>query len=231
MLVQEWRDVTFLHWAFPPADLRRHVPQGLELDLADGRAWVSLISFSIPSMRPGPLPPVPGLHAGAESHLRTYVVDPTGRRGTWMLGLDVAPAAAAVAGRFPFLLPYWWAGIEVVREPGSVRYAVDRRPPGSSRLRLQVEVGAPRRAGDLDALDRFLTNRWLLFAGIAPVLTGVLTDHPPWKLRAAEVHHLEQTVFTAAGLAGPQAPPLVHSSDGLVARLDRPRLVPSASAT
>lgn len=225
MLVQEWRHCAFLHWSFDPDVLRPHVPPNLELDLHAGLAWASLISFSIPTFRPGSLPPIPGMRSGAESHLRTYVVDRTGRRGIWMLGVDIEPLPAAVAGRIPFLLPYWWASIRVERSPGTARYRSVRRFPGGARVHLELRVGQRRPRRELSDLDNFLTARWVLYAGIDPVLTAIDTEHPRWQFRETAVERLEQTVTRVTGLPDPGASPLVHFSDGVVARLGRPRRV------
>jgi uncharacterized protein YqjF (DUF2071 family) len=225
MLIQEWRDVVFLHWRYPPEAVRPHIPAALELDLLDGDAWVTSATFSIPNMRIGPLPPLPGLHTGAESNLRTYVVDPEGRRGLWMLAMDFTPLAAVLVGRFPFLLPYWWSSIDVERTPEATRYAVLRRAPGQATLDVEVSVGAPRPPDELASSDHFLTARWLLYGGLDGVLFSVLSNHPPWTLRQAELVDLRQTVLQSAGLPDPEGPPLVQFSDGVLAKLDRPRVV------
>lgn len=226
MLVQEWRDCTFLHWRYPPGALRPHVPASLGLDLHDGHAWVTLVAFSVPHMRLGPLPPVPGIRSGVEANLRTYVVDPEGRRGMWMLSMDFAPLAVAAAGRFPMLLPYWWASIDVTRTARSARYVLTRLPPGRAEARIEVSIGRRRSPGELRPRDHFLTARWLLFAGAGGLLMSVLSNHPPWPLREAGLLRLDQTVLRSVGLPDPDGAPLVQFSDGVVARLDRPRLVP-----
>lgn len=226
MLVQRWQDCAFLHWRYPPHIVRPHVPSSLDLDLLEGKAWVSSTTFAVPHMRLGPLPPVPGVRSGAESNLRTYVVDRAGRRGLWMLAMDFTPLPAVVAGRFPFLLPYWWAAIDVDRTSDIVRYSVERRPPGRSEMRLHVSIGDARRPEDLTARDRFLTSRWLLFEGVDPVLLSVVTNHEPWALHDATVVGLQQTVLSNAGLPKPDSPPIVHFSDGVLARIGPPTPVP-----
>jgi uncharacterized protein YqjF (DUF2071 family) len=105
-------------------------------------------------MRPGRLPPIPGRQSGAESHLRTYVVD-VGRRGIWMLSVDIDPLLAAVGGRIPFFLPYWWASIRIDR----ARVRHDTRPPDgssgepASTSRWRSVERQPRR--ELSELDDF----------------------------------------------------------------------------
>src|SRR4051812_1078630 len=224
MLLQSWRDVSFLHWALPPDVVRPHVPRGFELDLAEGSAWVSLISFSMPKLRPGPLPPIPGLSSAIESHLRTYVLGPDGRRGIWMLSLDMSPIAAAVLGRFVFVLPYWPARMEVSRRDDMVRYRTQRRlgPPAMLDLRIELAREAPD--AELTNLDHFLTARWVLYAGAGPVLTAMPTEHPRWRFRGARVGRLRETTTRETGLPAMGEPDLVHFSDGVDARIAWPRI-------
>lgn len=152
MLFQDWRDCSFIHWPYEPDAVIEHVPRGFELETYGGRAWVSLITFRIARMRPGGLPAIPGLSSAVESHLRTYVIGPNGRRGIWMLSLDIAPLAAAVLGR-AFALPYWWSKIHVSRQGAVVRNTVRRRLGGDARLQLGLKLGlaiSHETLGDLD---------------------------------------------------------------------------------
>ena len=43
-LHQNWKKLTFLHWEVNPAELRKHLPAGLELDLFEGKAYDRLYS-------------------------------------------------------------------------------------------------------------------------------------------------------------------------------------------
>jgi uncharacterized protein YqjF (DUF2071 family) len=219
MLLQDWHDCAWVHWRYAPEVLRPHVPAGFRLDLADGAAWVSLVSFRIPAMRAAQLPPVPGLRSGAESHLRTYVVDPEGRRGIWLLSLDIDPLPAALIGR-SFLLPYWPAGISIRRLDNTVSYRVDRQSPGDVTLEMELEIQAEET--DADDLDRFLTSRWVLYSGIGRMAAAIFTEHPPWIFRAVTVHGLQQTMTARLGLPDPGVP-LVHFSPGVAARLSWPQ--------
>ena len=223
MLYQEWRDCSFLHWSFEPLALQPHIPPGFDLDLHEGRSWASLISFRIGYMRAGPLPPVPGLSSALESHLRIYVRGPDGRRGIWMVSLDIDPVAAAMAGRFGFALPYWWADMAVSRTADASRYRVRRRGGRGARLDLHLAIGEPLQASSLSELDHFLTARWVLYGGAGRVRTAILTQHPRWKFRTVEIARLEQNVLRVDGLPVVGAPERVHFSDGVDARLGWPQ--------
>ena len=223
MLLQAWRQCSFLHWPVDPELLRARIPSQFEIETFDDRAWVSIISFQIARMRPGMLPPVPGFRSAAETHIRTYVTGPDGRRGIFFTSLDIDPPQAAFLGRFGFALPYWWSRISVEREGVAYRSRTRRRPPGKGSFELDLLVGEPVPEESLTDRDWFLTARWVLYNGLGPVRGAVYAEHPRWRFREATVTHLEQTLTAADGLPPLDGDPIVHFSDGVDARLSWPR--------
>jgi len=222
MFLQDWSNLAWLHYPYDPDLVRPHIPSQLSLDLANDRAWVSVVTFRIPHMRASVLPPVPGLRAATESHVRTYVVDPAGRRGIWMMSLDIDPLPAAVIGR-AFALPYWWANASVRHTARSASYSVERQLPDGARLSLDLSLRAHVDPPEQSDLDRFLTSRWILYSGVGPVVAAMLTEHPPWQLRRASVKRLEQTYLARLGLPASDEEPLAHFSEGTPAALSWPR--------
>ena len=59
LLSQEWRNLTFMHWEVSVEKLQPHIPDGLEIDLFDGKAYVGTIPFMMKNVRPRLLPAVP----------------------------------------------------------------------------------------------------------------------------------------------------------------------------
>ena len=49
---QRWRSLLFVHWAVPAEVLRPLVAPSLDIDTFEGRAFVGLVAFDIPEMRP-----------------------------------------------------------------------------------------------------------------------------------------------------------------------------------
>ena len=45
VLQMQWRAVSYLHWALPPAVVAAQLPPGLTPDLHAGRAYVGLVPF------------------------------------------------------------------------------------------------------------------------------------------------------------------------------------------
>ena len=46
-LSQEWRNLIFMHWEVEPSNLEPYIPENLELDLFEGKAYVGTIPFQM----------------------------------------------------------------------------------------------------------------------------------------------------------------------------------------
>lgn len=147
-----WSDARFAHWRVDPKLLRPKVPGQLELDLADGSAWISAVALRMHRVR------VAGMPAPEARivNLRTYVVR-DGEAGIWLLEGGCSDGAVARAGR-RFGLPY-----------------------RSEDAGFQAQWGEPGTEA-LDDLDRFLTDRSVLFARRGNRWRRLVATHPPWPL-------------------------------------------------
>jgi uncharacterized protein YqjF (DUF2071 family) len=222
---QSWRDVAFLHWRLDPDALRPHLPPGLEPDLMDGAAWITLTPFRVEGFRVLGSPILPGVSSFEETNLRTYVRHAAGTEGLWFLSLDVSSALTAVFGRLA--APYHLARLSVTVDGGRVRYQCERRLSGPARHDLTVEVLPEPPSDPSDLVDR-LTGRWRAFSGArGRVVATIPVQHEPWPLQAARLVDLDETIVTATGLPAPTGQPLVHFSPGVDARLGAPQPIPS----
>jgi alginate O-acetyltransferase complex protein AlgI len=104
----DWLDVLFLHYAIDPAILQPHVP--FDLDLHDGKAWVSLVAFTQADLRPargGAL--TSWITAPVRTHaflnLRTYV-KAHGHRGIYFLTEWIPNLASFLVGPSLYGLPF-----------------------------------------------------------------------------------------------------------------------------
>jgi uncharacterized protein len=233
---QRWRSLLFVHWEAPPALLRALVPDPLEIDTFEGRAYVGLIPFDMPEVRPlRRLPRVPTAGRFLETNLRTYV-RLRGRPGVWFFSLDAGSLLAVLGARATFGLPYFRADMTMTASGrGDQRHYVSRRTwprpgpaPGNGRpasLDLHYEVGADIGRAAPGTLAHFLVERYTLFA--RHPLLGLLRGevrHQPYPLRAARILRLEQTLTVAAhlpGLGEPSTPPLF--SEGVDVEISPPR--------
>ena len=72
-LIQEWRNLGFLHWEVDPERLAPYIPEGLQLDTFEGKAYVGTIPFMMTNVRPRLTFSVPWISTFPEFNIRTYV--------------------------------------------------------------------------------------------------------------------------------------------------------------
>jgi uncharacterized protein YqjF (DUF2071 family) len=225
LMYQDWRWLTFLHWAYEPAVVRPLVPNPLELDTFDGAAWVGITPFLMEGLRAPGLPALPWLSRAPETNVRTYVRSPDGQRGIFFFSLDHARLPAVLFARAVYRLPYMWGSLDFRRRGSRVTYRGRRRVPGpEATYRIAVRAGAPFEDDELTDRDHFLTARWVLFTFYGSLLARSRVEHPRWPLQRATAVRLEQRLLSAAGLPEPTEEPLVHFSPGVSTRISAPRL-------
>ena len=72
-LSQEWRELTFMHWAVDIDKLRPHIPDGLEIDTFQNKAYVGVVPFIMKNVRPVWFVSTPLISTFPEFNIRTYV--------------------------------------------------------------------------------------------------------------------------------------------------------------
>src|SRR3954453_16381426 len=102
---QTWEHLLFAHWRVDPEELRRLLPEGLELDTHDGEAWLGITPFRLTGLRLRGTLPLPRLSAFHELNVRTYVVA-DGKPGIWFFSLDADHRLAVLGARRLYRLPY-----------------------------------------------------------------------------------------------------------------------------
>lgn len=182
-----WCDLLFAHWAVDASVLRRLIPEGLELDLFDGQAYVGAVPFSMEGVTPRRVPALPALSAFPELNLRTYV-KAGGKPGVWFFSLDAGQKLAVRVARRFFRLPYFDARFEIRNVGGGVEYSAVRTHSGASSAAFVARyhpVGAVYRSA-VGTLDSWLTDRYCLYSadGAGHVYRGEI-DHEPWPLQGA----------------------------------------------
>jgi uncharacterized protein len=212
-----WCDLLFAHWVVDAAAVRRLIPDGLELDLFDGRAYVGAVPFRMEGVTPRGVAALPGLDAFPELNLRTYVSS-GGKPGVWFFSLDAGQKLAVRVARRFFHLPYFDAKFEIAIEDGGVEYSAvrtHRRAPNATFVAKYRPVGAAYRSAK-GSLDAWLTDRYCLYAADAAgrLYRGEI-DHDPWPLQRAEAEVQINSLgdWLAIEMAG--APQTLHFAKSL----------------
>jgi uncharacterized protein YqjF (DUF2071 family) len=207
-MYQKWRDLLFLHWEFPVDVIQRTLPDGLNVDTYDGKAYLGLVPFFMRDIRPRFCPTVPGVSNFLEMNLRTYVYDRTGKPGVWFYSLDADQWLAVRVARTFFNLPYFDAAMSADKDDG-IEYKVIRKGCSaefaSHLFYSEREELPPPQPG---SFEFFLIERYYLFAvNHAGALFSGKVYHTPYPLRAVAAEVLKNGAVALAGFDRPDRPP------------------------
>lgn len=207
---QSWCDLLFAHWPVPAEALRPLVPEPLAIEEREGSAWVGVVPFRMEGVMRRPLPDLPGISAFPEINVRTYV-ELGGKPGVWFLSLDATNPLAVWAARRFFHLPYHRADIEidVGGEGDWTDYRSRRRRAPEAAIACRYRPTSPARLAAPDTLERWLTERYCLYAMTPRGLRRTEVHHVPWPLHDAEVEIEENTMVAPYDLAL-EGEPLCH---------------------
>jgi len=225
-MFQRWHDLLFAHWPIEPGLMRALVPEALELDLFEGRAWIAVVPFRMSAIRLRGFPALPGTSAFEELNVRTYV-QASGRRGVYFFSLDATNRLAVEVARRWFRLPYFHARMRLEHVGDGVRYDSERIHAQAPSAALRMDY-AP--SGDLfrsrsGSLDEFLTERYCLFtADERGVMRGDI-EHERWPLQRATARFEENTLAAASSIELPATEPHLLFARELDVRIWAPRRI------
>ncbi|CAM3132672.1 YqjF family protein [Stackebrandtia soli] len=195
VLAQWWRQVTFVHWAVDPEAAQRLLPSGLRPDMIDGVTYVGLVAFRMDRSRVLGLPPAPYLGGFAETNVRLYTVDESGRRGVLFRSMDATRLVPVLIARTLLGLPYRWSKMRLDDTGDRISYTCR---PGRTGQVSHLEVATGKPIDSPSPLELFLTARW----GMHSRGGYLATEHPTWPLRKATILTCDDHLVEAAGLPG-----------------------------
>ena len=203
-----WHDLLFMHWPLEDAQIRSLIPDGLEIDHFDGKAWIGVVPFRMSGVRPRVLPPFLSA-AFPEINVRTYVRRGN-RTGVWFFSLDADSRRAVWAARRFFHLPYELATMSATCQGGRIDFHC-QRINGRAGISLQYEPLGPPRRSRVGSLEHWLTERYCLFSvgRTGEIFRGDI-HHAPWPLQPARAETLNNTMAAPLDISLPHSNPLLH---------------------
>lgn len=215
IMAQRWQKLLFAHWPLPPAAIEAHLPPGLQLDLFEGKAWVSIVPFQLDYMVRIAHRLLPWKQF-LELNLRTYVRY-RDQPGVYFFCLDATDALSVWGARRFFKLAYYHANASLNADDSEIRYR-SRRKDSGSEAELDISYRPKGKVFHTrpGQLDHWLTSRYRFFSTDARhrIYEGRI-HHAPWQLQSAETEIHHNTMAEAHGLTLPAQPPLLHYSDSL----------------
>jgi uncharacterized protein len=226
-MAQNWHNLLFAHWPVLADKMRRLLPGGLELDVYDGQAWISVVPFTMSGVRLRGTPVLPWLSVFPELNVRTYVTA-GGMPGVWFFSLDAGNPVAVQIARAWFHLPYFHARMKSKTTSEGTIYSAQRLDPRGESERLEAIYSArgPGFETKRGTLEHFLTERYCLYAQKAnhKLLRGEI-HHAPWILQEAHASFLSNTMMQNLGIETPGPPAVLHFSKLQEVLVWRPQVV------
>lgn len=108
---QEWNRALLLHYEVPYALLKKLIPKGLDIDTFNGKAYISIIPFTMERLRPRLLPSLSWISNFQEINVRTYV-EVGNKKGVYFLNIEAGKYLSAILTRKLSKLPYEKANIK-----------------------------------------------------------------------------------------------------------------------
>lgn len=176
---QEWNEAVFLHWQVEMEDLMEFVPKDLEIDLFEGKPWISLVAFNMERIRPRYLPSLSPISNFGEINIRTYVKF-KGKTGVYFLSMEGGKKLSCFVAKTLSELPY--------------RYSKMNRDVGTFKSsntvyndHFEVEFGIKEKLSQKTEIDKWLTERYGLFQDAKNFINEFEIHHIEWPVNNIEI--------------------------------------------
>jgi uncharacterized protein YqjF (DUF2071 family) len=183
-LTAEWRDLIMVNYEVDPALLAARVPAGTELDLHEGRCFVSLVGFMFLNTRVLGIR-IPGHVNFEEVNLRFYVrreAKDEVRRGVCFIKELVPKPFIAWTARRLFGEPYETARMWNFNDAGKASYrCINFKGVNSFKVTRGDKIGIPLPGSH----EEFIIEHYWGYTKRGPNRTDEYkVEHPKWELYA-----------------------------------------------
>tara|TARA_Y100001970_G_C14237319_1_gene862625 strand:+ start:2578 stop:3285 length:708 start_codon:yes stop_codon:yes gene_type:complete len=215
LLLQNWENLSFMHWIVNKDILERHIPEGLKLDLYQNNAFVGVIPFMMKNVRPRWGPSISFISNFPEFNIRTYVKSRK-TKGVFFLTLDAQSMITRIFASNFYHLPYRYSRGYVTGK-GQFYSWKSRRLIGDFGLEGSCEGVSEYSLAKKKSLEEFLFERYYLFVtNRGKILKGYIY-HKPWKLRVAKSKIINNNFLKSysLGIKNVLKPDYCHQSEGV----------------
>ncbi|MGG1661069.1 YqjF family protein [Brevibacillus sp. NRS-1366] len=218
IMTQTWEHLLFIHWAVSPEALRGLIPNELEIDTYDGKAWIGILPFLLSGVRIRRMPTVPYTSAFPEINVRTYVKTKQ-KSGIYFLSLDASnPLITSIAKRW-YRLPYFLADMQFATTMNRIEFE-SRRLRGNGQSVVfsgsYEPIGLPIHVKK-GTLEHWLTERYTLFCqcGRSNQIFYADVYHEPWVLQQTKAQIRENTMTQRLSIPLGEQPDLSFYARGV----------------
>lgn len=180
---QEWDDTIFMHYKVPQNLIWDLLPKGVLLDIYQGEAWVSVVSFSVKNMRLKFLPPLPYISDFHEINLRTYVIK-DGIPGIYFITIEASKAMSVFLARNFVGLKYIKGKIKKKHN----RYSLRKSKEGNY---LNIKYCSLQKIKKKNEFEKWLTERYCAYEMLNNKLYRFHIHHKAWPLKIMKLRKLK----------------------------------------
>ena len=193
-LTAHWRDLIVLNFEIDPALLQKQIPRGTELDLFEGKAYVSLVAFRFEkNTLLGIIPGYPA-YSFEEMNLRFYIKRGDKRAVAFIK--EVVPSRI-IAHTAQLLYQEPYVALKTNSRKSETADGVSLKYSWGENLECVLEVEAE---SALNPLTSGSTEEFILehYWGYTPQADGSTVEyqveHPPWSYRKVKSYNISEAV-------------------------------------
>jgi uncharacterized protein YqjF (DUF2071 family) len=180
---QEWNNAIFLHYQVNLNELEKLVPEELEIDLFEGKPWISVVAFTMEKIRPKNLPYFSPISNFDEINIRTYVKS-NHKSGVYFLSIEAGNKISCKVAKRLSELPYRFSEIKRTdKKYESLNLGLN------DKLNIEYTIG--KQLTVKTELDKWLTERYALFQDTEKSINEFDIHHLEWPINEIEFQQLE----------------------------------------
>src|SRR5690606_2886044 len=180
---QEWNNAIFLHYQVDLTELKKFVPEELEIDFFEGKPWVSVVAFTMKKIRPKNLPAFPPISDFDEINIRTYVKSKN-KTGVYFLSIEGGKSLSCKIAKGISELPYRYSKINRTEQ----NYQ-SQNSEFKDNLNIEFKIGME--LTNKTELDKWLTERYALFQETNESINKFEIHHLEWPINEINLQKLE----------------------------------------
>ncbi|WP_068674852.1 YqjF family protein [Oceanobacillus sp. Castelsardo] len=213
-MLQKWENLLFVHWSVSAELLKKHLPPGLELDLWEDSAWISIVTFKVNKTRIRYLPRIPYIPSMLQVNVRTYVTK-NGEKGVYFFTVDTNKLSAATGARL-FTLPYFKASMKMTKRFGFFTM-ISSRNKSNAKWKVRYKSQGNPSYPDPSSIDHWLLERYVAWSYKYGKLYRGDIKHSCWKVQQAKMEIKENSLLAFLSKQLKKKQPIIHFAESKVA--------------
>lgn len=180
---QEWNDAIFLHWKVEPETINPFLPEGIKLDIVNGKTWVSLVAFNMNHIGIRSLPRLPHISDFHEINIRVYVVC-NGKPSVYFLNMEGSKRSSCKVLKTMSKFPYQYSKMR------RTDYSYESKSKDhKDSFYMEYRIGNDPIIKD--DTDVWLTERYAVFQDYKGQIIEYDVHHVEWPMQAISIKKLE----------------------------------------